>query len=208
MKVIGLCGLISSGKDTAADFLVNNYGFRKESFAGNLKDIVSIVFSWERDLLEGSTKESRAWREIKDEWWSARLNMEITPRWVLQYWGTDVLRNNFHDEIWIASLQRKLNLKGGNIVITDCRFPNEINILTLLGAKVCRIVRGADPEWFQYAKKYMAGDNTVENKAKLSAYKVHPSEYSWANTDFYSIIDNNGSLENLQKQLAELVDKA
>ena len=61
-KIIALCGFMGSGKDTVADYLANIHHFRKESFANTLKDAVSIVFGWDRVLLEGSTQESREWR--------------------------------------------------------------------------------------------------------------------------------------------------
>ena len=57
--IIGMCGLIGTGKDTVADILVNNYNFIKVSFPDKLKDGVATVFSWERELLEGTTDESR-----------------------------------------------------------------------------------------------------------------------------------------------------
>ena len=47
--IIGMCGLIGTGKDTVADILVNNYNFIKVSFADKLKDGVATVFSWDRD---------------------------------------------------------------------------------------------------------------------------------------------------------------
>jgi hypothetical protein len=53
--IVGICGFIGSGKDTAADYLVNFHGFRRESFANTLKDAVSCVFGWDRTLLEGRT---------------------------------------------------------------------------------------------------------------------------------------------------------
>lgn len=205
--IVGLVGLIGSGKDTAADFLVEQYNFRRESFAGHLKDIVSIVFGWDRAMLEGRTTESRQWREQTDLWWSARLQMNITPRWVLQYWGTDVLRNNFHNDIWLASLEKKISSDNGNIVITDCRFPNEIAILKKLNAKICRVVRGSDPDWFLYAKNYMSGPcNNDYNTAKdlIEKIGIHASEYSWANTKFDHIIDNNGSIQHLYEQLTSI----
>jgi len=49
--IIGVCGLIGSGKGTVADILQNNHNFIKVSFADSLKDCVSVVFGWDRALL-------------------------------------------------------------------------------------------------------------------------------------------------------------
>ena len=75
--IIGLCGRAGSGKDTIADFLVNEYNFTKLSFGKILKDVVSIIFGWDRKLLEGDTIESR---EKEDKWWSDNLKIKITPK--------------------------------------------------------------------------------------------------------------------------------
>ena len=89
MSIVAICGFIGSGKNTAADYLVSDCKFVRASFASSLKDAVSSVFGWDRELLEGITEESRLWRENVDIWWSERLNIpNLTPRWVLQHWGT------------------------------------------------------------------------------------------------------------------------
>jgi len=197
--IIGICGLIGAGKDTAADYLVNFHEFRRESFAGTLKDAVASVFGWDREMLEGRTKTAREWREQIDPWWSERLNMpNLTPRLVLQLWGTEVCRKAFHDDIWIASVENKLRQTKDNIVISDCRFPNEIASIRNAGGRVIRIARGADPDWFSLAKV------NVDEMRKLYP-KVHASEYSWAATDFDMVIDNNGSIEDLYAELKNLV---
>ena len=118
--IIAISGLIGSGKDTAADYLVNLHEFKRESFADNLKDAICNIFGWDREMLEGRSKSSREWREQVDPWWSARLNIpHLTPRWVLQYMGTDVIRGNFHDDMWLASLENKLRKTDDDIVISD-----------------------------------------------------------------------------------------
>jgi len=197
--IIGFCGLIGSGKDTAADYLVNFHGFKRESFANTLKDAVASVFSWDRELLEGRTKAAREWREQIDPWWSQRLNMpDLTPRLVLQLWGTEVCRKSFHDDIWIASVENKLRQTKDNIVITDCRFPNEIASIRNAGGRVVRIARGLDPEWFQLAR-------IAPLEMKKMYPNIHASEYSWAATDFDITIDNDGSIEDLYRELKNLV---
>ena len=77
--LIGLVGLIGSGKDTVADRLVQKHGFQRDSFAKSLKDAVASIFGWDREMLEGQTKESRQWREQPDKFWSEKFNKEITP---------------------------------------------------------------------------------------------------------------------------------
>lgn len=208
--IIGICGFISSGKDTIADYLVNLHHFRRESFANSLKDAVSYVFGWDRTMLEGRTKHSREWREQVDPWWAERLNMpNLTPRWVLQYWGTEVCRKAFHDDIWIASLERKLLRSQDDVVITDCRFPNEILAIRRAAGRVIRVIRGPEPEWYDAAKSVNRGPDGNSSwslsKKKLERWGIHASETSWVGTEFDAVIDNNGSLDDLYQQIKNLV---
>jgi hypothetical protein len=202
--IIGICGFIGSGKDTVADFLVNFHEFRRESFASTLKDSVAAVFGWDRTLLEGRTAEAREWREQVDPWWAERLNMPtLTPRWVLQYWGTEVCRRSFHDDIWIASLENKLRNSKDNIVISDCRFPNEIEAIKKANGVIVWVQRGALPEWYDDAVSANQGNNIGINAMKLR--KIHASEWAWLGNEFDHVIDNNGTIDDLFKQAQSLV---
>ena len=202
--IIGICGFIGSGKDTIADYLTNFHGFRRESFANSLKDAVAQVFGWDRTMLEGRTKQAREWREQVDPWWAERLNMpNLTPRWVLQYWGTEVCRKGFHDDIWIASLENKLRNSKDNIVISDCRFPNEIKSIKAAGGLIVCVERGILPHWYDIAIQANRG---VESAAKwLKEENIHASETSWVGTTFDHKFDNNGSIDSLYSQVISLV---
>ena len=207
--IIGVCGFIGSGKDTIADYLVNLHHFRRESFANTLKDAVSAVFGWDRTMLEGRTKQAREWREQVDPWWADRLGIpHLTPRWILQNWGTEVCRKNFHDDIWIASLENKLRASTDDIVISDCRFPNEIAAIKKAGGRVVRVVRGAEPEWYDAAVSRNRGPNGNSSWAlsgrRLEQLGIHASETAWAGTQFDSVLDNNGTLEDLYQQVKRL----
>jgi hypothetical protein len=202
--IIGICGFIGSGKDTIADYLVNFHEFRRESFATTLKDAVSAVFGWDRILLEGRTKEAREWREQVDPWWAERLNMPtLTPRWILQYWGTEVCRKSFHDDIWIASLENKLRNSKDNVVISDCRFPNEIQSIRNAGGKIIWVQRGPLPNWYDTALEANKGFNWAIQELKL--LKVHASETSWVGTEFDAVVDNNGLISQLYMNMENLV---
>lgn len=202
-KVIGFCGLIGSGKDTAADYLVNFKQYRRDSFAGTLKDAVSAVFGWDRELLEGKTASARLWREETDKWWSARLGRIITPRVVLQQWGTEVCRHGFHDDIWIASLENKIRKTTDNIVISDVRFVNEIAAIKNQGGIVVRIKRGPDPEWFYTAKQHNLRPDLQLMQKMWPA--VHASEYSWAGSKFDFEIENDKSIQHLYDSLEKIL---
>ena len=202
--IIGICGFIGSGKDTVADYLVNFHEFRRESFANTLKDAVAAVFGWDRTLLEGRTKEAREWREQVDPWWAERLAMPtLTPRWILQYWGTEVCRKAFHDDIWIASLENKIRNSKDNVVISDCRFPNEISSIRSAGGTIVWVQRGALPDWYDIAVAANQGHNYAVQDLKMR--KIHASETAWVGTDFDVIVDNNSSIDDLYNQAKLIV---
>ena len=207
--IIGVCGFIGSGKDTIADYLTNFHGFRRESFANSLKDAVAQVFGWDRTMLEGRTKQSREWREQPDQWWSERLGREITPRLMLQLWGTEVCRKGFHDDIWIASLENKLRNSTDDIVISDCRFPNEIKSIRSAGGIIVWVKRGELPEWYDAAvsanKGEIANYNWALSVDKLKRLGIHASETSWVGTDFDAVLDNDGSIDDLFGKVRNLV---
>jgi len=183
--------------------LESKHGFVKLAFASAIKDILSAVFSWPRDMLEGLTKESREWRETPNKYWSDKLAItDFSPRRAMQIIGTDLFRNQLNKDIWINIIENKIimlresgenhrffqvypqaDIPNINIVITDCRFANEFDMIRKFSeARIIKIVK----------------DTHVE----LSA--THSSETDWTNVDC-EILQNNGSIEDLELALDTMI---
>ncbi len=193
--IIGICGLIGSGKGTVGDILVAQ-GYTKVSFADKLKDGVATIFGYDRSMLEGDTDESRSWREQPDKFWSNETGRTITPRIVLQEFGTDCMRNGYYDGVWVSLLKQQILDNPGDYVIPDVRFRNEQDMIRELGGEIWRVQRGDVPEWYGCAML----DNTTGGNL-MEAYDIHSSEYKWIdlNNKFDTTIYNNSTLEQLKQ---------
>ena len=184
--LIGLVGLIGSGKDTVAERLITHYGYKRDSFAKSLKDAVSSMFNWDREMLEGNTESSRHWREQPDKFWSKKMGKEVTPRLILQQFGTEIMRGQMYDGIWVDSVIGRY--KGENTVISDTRFQNEIKTIKAHGGIVVLVKREEIP--------------TREEMQKQGA---HQSEWDWIGSNFDYIIDNTSSLEGLNANIDQFI---
>lgn len=205
-NVIGIVGFQGSGKDALARQFIE-IGYKKLAFANSVKDVLSSVFGWERSLLEGETDESRYWREQPDIWWEQKLNwMEqlnfrsvfprFTPRVAMQLVGTDIFRKHFNDSLWILSLENKIrNNDSNNIVISDCRFPNEIKMIREIGGIIIKVTRGEQPEWYNVGIDASNGNNSA--KDYLLSKQIHMSEWAWLNQAVDIEVYNNSTPEKM-----------
>jgi len=193
-KIIALTGQAGSGKDTLAKIIMEHAPLTghesdcwvKMSFASHLKDVVSLLFNMDRDMLEGVTVEDRAKREQPDEFWSKKMGKPFTPRYALQFVGTDLLRNQLHKNIWVDCLERKIDECDKNIIITDVRFKNEISMLRDKGAMFVRMEFEKKPYYWDIIYKTNTFQQlTSEEQRRLDEiYKnVHPSERDWIAVD-------------------------
>lgn len=139
--LIGLIGSKGAGKDTCADYLCKEHGFIKVSFADCLKRACKELFVFSDEQVYGTQKQ----KETPDPRWFG-----ASPRTVLQYVGTELLRdqldtimpglgknvfiNNF--KLWYA--QQGPDAK---IVIADVRFQNEADVIKELGGLLLKIER-------------------------------------------------------------------
>lgn len=212
-KIIALTGQAGAGKDTLAKLVIDyapltedeTNRWVKMSFASHLKDVVALLFHMDRNMLEGVTPEDRAKREQPDEFWSAKMGKPFTPRHALQYVGTDLLRNQLHENIWVDCLEKKINECNSNILVTDVRFKNEIAMLRRKGATFVRMEFEKKPYYWDVVYKNNLFELLDEQeKRKLEEVKntVHSSEIDWIGIDNPSyIFTHRNSIDLLKEDL-------
>lgn len=181
--IIAVIGKKRSGKDTFANYLVNNYGFKKYGFGDPVKEICKLMFGFSQEQIDTDLKEE------KDTRWN------ITPRETFQIIGTEFGRNFinqklpnlncYNEQFWIRKFelwykeQIKLN-PNIKIVINDVRFLNEVECLKKLNAVFIKINRHT---------------GLIDN---------HISENNLNNIDIHNVnitIDNNQSIEDFYNKI-------
>lgn len=203
--IIGVVGFISSGKGTVADILVQENNFKKLSFADPVKDVAAAVFGWSRSSLEGDTEKSREFREKPDKYWSDKFGKDFSPRLALQKIGTELFRDGINQNIWVHALERRLNTTivdptEAKIIIPDTRFPNEIQFIQENQGKVVRVKRGPEPAWWDAAR-------TRDHETMSTKFPdVHYSEWAWCTCVPDYVIENNGTRDDLKKQVKEMLN--
>ena len=210
MNTIGILGNIGSGKNTVAQYLATQ-GCIPTSFAGPIKDLCTSVFGWPRDMLEGETDESREFRENIDLYWSKKLGIPyFTPRLALQLIGTEVMRDHFHPDIWLNSLEyrvKKLHNENECVVISDVRFKNELDLIKRVGGTTILVQRDERPEWYDIALAANNGDAVAKHIMSRDFKHVHESEWDWVGCDIDYTINNNGTLEDLYANIDVIIEK-
>lgn len=135
-KIIGLTGRAGAGKNTAAAALLE---YRELAYARPLKEAVGILFDFTHEQLYDAKE-----KEIVDERWGK------SPRQILQWLGTDVLRTQLDENFFLIHMKSKIEESfthyGNAVVITDVRFDNEAKLIKELGGKIVKIVREEEKE--------------------------------------------------------------
>lgn len=130
VEIVAFTGLAGAGKDTAADFLVED-GFVKLAFADPLKEGVHCLFGIPAEHLNDPVKKE----EVDPEW-------GLSPRRLMQWLGTDVLRKEIDDNFFLTSMAKRIRASGAKrVVIPDCRFDIEADFVRRYGGRVFRVYR-------------------------------------------------------------------
>ena len=143
--IIGLSGYARSGKDEAA-IALKELGFYRVAFADKLREVLYALDPIVNPTPEKyfvSTKEPiRLSGVIDDYGWGGyketRYSDEI--RRLLQRLGTEAGRQTLWDSIWVDAAFNGAP-PDANIVVTDCRFPNEAEAIVERGGEVWRITK-------------------------------------------------------------------
>lgn len=168
MVIIGIHGKARSGKTTAANYLIEKYGFMRMSFADALKEAANMIFGIPVEDLYSDKK---------------------TPfvRDVLQKLGTDCCRA-LDPDVWVKAISRRLtelnaHKPNAKIVIDDIRFFNEAFMLKYAWhAEVIKLKLGHEDDL-----------TTEEQKNHQSEVDMdHVAE-----NFFNAIYTNNGTKEDL-----------
>lgn len=178
--LIGLCGRARSGKDTAANALINKHDFDRYSFADPVKKSAQQMF--------GLSEEETWLDELKDEvndFWG------ITHREMFQKIGTEGAREVFFDDIWIRRASKEVIDRYGSfranfkLVIPDVRFDNEADWIHAMGGSLVHIER-PDLKQIEHAKH--ASENSLD--------------YSKAD----HVVSNDGTIEELESKMSKTLD--
>jgi len=185
--LIGISGKMKSGKNTVATMINKITGnmFVEYAFGDKLKQVSSIITG--DDISAYMTQESKS--VFLPTW-------NMTRREILQKVGTECMRNNLDKNVWIKSMFANINIQD-DILISDVRLLNEAQAVKERGGILIRVNR---PTAISNNNK---GFNKMLNFFKK---KEHISETGLDNYDgFDYIIDNNGSLDELQTKIVSIL---
>jgi len=173
--LIGLCGCKQVGKDTAAQWLVEEQGYTRLAFADKLKEAVANLFNLtiqEIDILK-----TTGGRVVVDDDVTPLLYTSYSLRVFLQRFGTEMGRNTFGRHFWIGQWLDAFQMIDHDtpVVVTDVRFENEARQIKIEGGFIIQIVRpGYNPDGHASEERLSEHliDAYVENNTNLDEFKA------------------------------------
>lgn len=201
VRLVGLAGLAGSGKDEAAQALIT-CGWQRRAFADKLRDFLVAVnpivvapkcepMNWDDDACFGTPEPIRLADEVLSGGWDQAKRLIPEVRQLLQRVGTEAGRAVLGTDVWVnATLNDLPDSTKRPVVVTDVRFPNEVQAIRERGGIVVQIVRPGVTK--------LADDSGV----------VHPSESALDRVTFDHVIHNNSSVVNLHAAILNVAYNA
>lgn len=143
-NIIAIAGRKQSGKTTSAEFIKKTFEDNKlgtakiYNFADPLKkDVCMNIFGLTYHQCYGSDKSKN---ELVNCYWPG-TNSKMTAREVMQYVGTDVFRK-IQQNVWADATIHKIQSEKSDLaIIADCRFPNEVEVVTAVSGLAIKLNR-------------------------------------------------------------------
>ena len=168
-KVILLCGWKGSGKDTIANYLTKKHNYKRFAFADSLKDEISNDYNIKRELFDcRKSKEKKIF--------IPKLNDYFSPRELCITIGQE--RKKFDEYYWVNKVVKDINCsKNVKCVISDCRFPIELNRFKLsnfncISIWVNRFDKNNSSDITETSLSYTNCDYFINNKNDFSTLYV------------------------------------
>lgn len=182
-------------RDRVENYNSNTYSpWEIKKFAGKLKQTVSLLTGIPVEKFEDQEfKKTNLGPE-----WDTELEYVIpmTVREFLQKLGTEAMREGLHTNVWVNALfadykifnEPSMYPNGGggkepNWIITDMRFPNEMEAVELREGVTIKVVRSG------------------------TSVGTHPSETALDDAKFDYVIINDGTIEDLIEKVREVLIK-
>jgi ABC-type dipeptide/oligopeptide/nickel transport system ATPase component len=224
--IIGINGKIGAGKDTVGTIIQGllltnkNQSSEIKKFAGKLKQIASILTGIPVENFEDQefkkTILGSEWGTVQNvplnsipPFADIQFNVMMSVREFLQRLGTEAMRDGLHTNVWVNALFADYNpgytispldvdnQAPDNWIITDMRFPNELESVEKRHGITIRVIREKLP-----IKHSKTGKTHLLNR---EAFTEHPSETALDKTTFDYEIINDGTMEELVKKVREIL---
>lgn len=219
-----LNGPAGSGKDTLASHLVEKHGFTRFAFADSVREVALTLNPYVPTNDKGNVIYVRL-KELVDAygWEDAKRNVSEVRR-LLQVIGTEVgrdilpKRKRGGETVWFTLMCQKIDKYAKNfteydpaqgkyarVVITDCRFTDELNLCARLNTSLVvglvRVEREGLPKMDHVSESF---DITSEDTKQWLFEEGYFNPGTQLNINFFKV-ENKGSVEELKEKGDDLI---
>lgn len=197
--ILGITGKAGSGKDEFGKIACNEFDFNRADFSDTLKKqlkeelLDKYNFYYEERHLYGTQVDKEEilnfgrLRTDYPDWFYDFIevfNVKTNMRSLMQYYGTEVYRNQYGENYWIDKTLNDLD-NNKDYVVCSTRFLNEAQAIKDKGGYLIKVIRSNAP-----------GISNMN----------HPSEIELEQIEYDYLIDNNGTLEEYHNKCRKVLN--